>query len=259
VHDREVARVAGGDERVARHDEAARATGRRELHAQQRGDEQRGEADGGEGGVVRCCAVATVTLGQARREFVRFRTAHWLAGMLAVALAVRVALGGGIALVALQPFTEWLIHVYILHFTPREVRGRHVDLGIGVLHRRHHQAPKDPRWLFIPIRAIRFYAVLDAVLLVLAWQVRPAIATGVVVGTALTLVYEWTHYLIHTDYQPRTRLYKGLWRAHRLHHFRNENFWFGVTGHLGDRVLRTNPAKDAVPLSPTATTLGVAV
>ncbi|HEX8002771.1 MAG TPA: sterol desaturase family protein [Mycobacteriales bacterium] len=208
-----------------------------------------------------------VTLREARSEFVRFQTARWLGGMLAAAVAVRVALGGwgvrdlvvGVALVALQPFTEWLIHVYILHFKPRVVRGRRVDLGIGVLHRRHHQAPKDPRWIFIPMRAIRFYAVLDAGLLLLAWRLRPSIATAVAVATALTLSYEWTHYLIHTDYRPRTRLYRGLWRAHRLHHFRNENYWYGVTGHLGDRVLRTYPAKEDVPLSPTATTLGVDV
>lgn len=201
------------------------------------------------------------------RAFTTFVTARWLAGMLAVAVAVRIALGGwrwrdlwvGLALVALQPFTEWVIHVVILHWRPRQILGRRVDLTIGVLHRKHHQAPKDPKYLFIPVKAIRQYAVLDAVLLVLAWRYRPSIATGVAVATALTLVYEWTHYLIHSDYQPRTRLYKGLWRAHRLHHFRNERYWFGVTGHLGDRVLRTYPAKDAVPLSPTATTLGVTV
>jgi sterol desaturase/sphingolipid hydroxylase (fatty acid hydroxylase superfamily) len=48
-----------------------------------------------------------------------------------------------------------------------------------------------------------------------------------------------------------------MWRAHRLHHFRNEHYWFGVTMHLGDRVLRTYPAKDAVPPSATARTLGM--
>ncbi len=201
------------------------------------------------------------------RAFTGEPTARWLAGMLAAAVAVRVALGDwkgrdlavAVVLVALQPFTEWLIHVVILHWRPRRILGRDVDLVIGVLHRKHHQSPKDPKYLFIPIRVIRRYAVLDAMLLVLAWQWRPAIATGVAVATALTLVYEWTHFLIHSDYQPRGRLYRGLWRAHRLHHFRNENYWFGVTGHLGDRVLRTYPAKDAVPLSPTATTLGVTV
>jgi hypothetical protein len=210
---------------------------------------------------------APPALRAAAREFASFTTARCLAAMVAVAAAVRVARGDwrwrdlvvAVVLVALQPFTEWVVHVVILHWRPREILGRHVDLKIGMLHRRHHQAPKDPKYIFIPMKAIRRYAVLDAVLLAPAWAYRPSIATGVAVATALTLAYEWTHYLIHSDYQPRTRLYRGVWRAHRLHHFRNENYWYGVTSHVGDRVLRTYPAKDAVPLSPTATTLGVPV
>jgi sterol desaturase/sphingolipid hydroxylase (fatty acid hydroxylase superfamily) len=72
-------------------------------------------------------------------------------------------------------------------------------------------------------------------------------------------VYEWTHFLIHSSYRPRRSVYRAIWRAHRLHHFRNERYWFGVTMHLGDRVLGTYPAKDAVPASLTARTLGVDV
>jgi len=199
------------------------------------------------------------------REFTTFRSARWLAAMVAASVAVRLALGGwgvrdlviGAAFVGFQPFTEWLIHVFILHWRPREVFGRYFDPYVARSHRRHHQAPKDPRFIFIAMPAIKLYAVLDAVLLVLAWQTRPSIATGVAVANMLALLYEWTHWLIHSDYQPRSRLYRGLWRAHRLHHFRNENYWYGVTGHLGDRVLRTYPRKEDVPLSPTATTLGV--
>lgn len=210
---------------------------------------------------------APLDLRSAAREFTTFTSARWLAAMLAVAVAARVALGDwhrrdavvAAAFVAAQPFTEWLIHVVVLHWKPRRMFGRTVDLRIGVLHRRHHQSPRDPKYLFIPLRAIRRYAVLDALLLVLAWRTSASVATGVAVATALTLTYEWTHFLIHSDYRPRSRLYRGIWRAHRLHHFRNENYWFGVTAHLGDRVLRTYPAKDDVPLSPTATTLGVTV
>jgi hypothetical protein len=207
---------------------------------------------------------APLGLRTAVRTFAAFRTARWLAGMLAVAVTFRVALGDwrwrdlvvGVALVALQPFTEWVIHVAVLHWRPRQVLGRRVDLKIGYLHRRHHQTPKDPVYLFIPLKAIRRYAVLDALLLAYAWAAgHPGVATGVAVATALTLAYEWTHWLIHSDYQPRSRLYRGVWRAHRLHHFRNENYWYGVTCGLGDRVLRTYPAKEDVPLSPTATTL----
>ena len=202
------------------------------------------------------------------RQFTTFESARWLAAMFAGALVVRLALGDwrlrdvvvGAVLVALQPFTEWLIHVFILHAKPKVILGRRYDSASARSHRRHHQAPKDPRFIFIAMPAIKSYAVLDVLLFGLAWWLdRPSIVTAVLVANALTLTYEWTHWLIHTDYQPRTRLYKGLWRAHRLHHFRNENYWFGVTAHLGDRVLRTYPAKDDVPLSPTATTLGVAM
>ena len=49
----------------------------------------------------------------------------------------------------------------------------------------------------------------------------------------------------------------SLERAHRLHHYRNENYWMGVTNHLGDHVLGTFPNKDDVPVSPTAKTLGI--
>jgi sterol desaturase/sphingolipid hydroxylase (fatty acid hydroxylase superfamily) len=73
----------------------------------------------------------------------------------------------------------------------------------------------------------------------------------------MLFAYEWTHYLIHTSYRPKRRFYRYIWRAHRLHHFKNEHYWFGVTVHLADHVLRTFPAKEAVETSPTARTLGV--
>jgi len=69
--------------------------------------------------------------------------------------------------------------------------------------------------------------------------------------------YEWTHLLVHTRYRPKNRYYKRLEANHRLHHYRNEHYWLGVTSNLGDRVLRTLPNdKSDVPLSDTARTLG---
>ena len=42
----------------------------------------------------------------------------------------------------------------------------------------------------------------------------------------------------------------------RLHHYRNENYWLGVSSNTGDRLLRTLPKhKTDVPLSETARTL----
>jgi sterol desaturase/sphingolipid hydroxylase (fatty acid hydroxylase superfamily) len=67
------------------------------------------------------------------------------------------------------------------------------------------------------------------------------------------LGYEWTHYLIHSDYKPKTRLYRAIWRNHRNHHYKNEHYWFTVTSSgTADRVLRTYPDPSTVENSPTA-------
>jgi len=54
------------------------------------------------------------------------------------------------------------------------------------------------------------------------------------------------------------RLAQGSWswRNHRLHHFKNERYWFGVTSTVGDRVIGTLPDQSTVPRSPTARSLG---
>ena len=68
--------------------------------------------------------------------------------------------------------------------------------------------------------------------------------------------YEWVHLMVHTRVKLRTPYYKRLATNHRLHHYRNEHYWLGVTSNLGDRVLGTYPAsKSDVPLSDTARTL----
>jgi sterol desaturase/sphingolipid hydroxylase (fatty acid hydroxylase superfamily) len=114
----------------------------------------------------------------------------------------------------------------------------------------HHKDPGDLSWQFIHPYAVLGGFALNVVLV----AANPHTATYAVGATAMTLVYEWTHFLIHTDVRPRNPLYRTLWRHHRLHHFRNENYWYGVTGRLGDRVLGTLPGKNDVPVSPTAHT-----
>ena len=79
-------------------------------------------------------------------------------------------------------------------------------------------------------------------LLVLLWFAltpsTPLALTGIVAHLALTLHYEWVHFLVHTRYQPTLAYYQRLWRNHRLHHFKNEHYWMGVTMTSGDRLLR---------------------
>lgn len=201
------------------------------------------------------------TIKDAARLFLRHASPRILLAGSAVAIAARIAVGrwsltdaivAGV-IVAAQPFTEWLIHVYILHVQPgRGWLSNAFDRAAGIAHRLHHQDPYDLRWQFIHPRIAIGGLIVD-IAVVAAFR-TPAALTGVVVAILLTTVYEWVHFLIHTDVPARHAPYKQLHRAHRLHHYRNENYWLGVTNHLGDRVLRTYPAKDAVPVSPTAVT-----
>jgi len=192
--------------------------------------------------------------------FVRHSSPRILLVSTAVIVLARLALGrwsgtdvvvAGV-LVALQPFTEWSIHVYVLHVNPRGRVTQALDRAAGLAHRLHHQDPYDLRWQFIHPRVAVGGVVLD-VAIVVGFR-TPAALTGVMIAALLTTAYEWVHFLIHTDVPARRWPYKQLHRAHRLHHYRNENYWLGVTNHLGDRVLKTYPAKDDVPVSPTAVT-----
>jgi len=203
----------------------------------------------------------STSLGDAARHFLRHPT-PWILGAWFVAGVVgrvlvdepwswwELAVVAG--LLAVQPVAEWVIHITILHWRPRQVLGRTVDLRLAREHRVHHQDPKNLEILFVPAQGLVLAA---AVTVATAWLVAvnhghamTAIAT---VGAQFT-AYEWTHYLIHTDHRPRSRWYRSLWRNHRLHHFRNERYWLGVTSNLGDRLLGTNPARGEVEASPTA-------
>lgn len=175
------------------------------------------------------------------------------------AFAARLALGafswrdliGPAVIVAFEPFLEWMIHVFLLHFRPRTVRGRHVDPLVARKHRAHHQNPRDVELVLVPVQVLRIGLPVAAAVALLAGRNRFAVTT-LAAGFAMLLTYEWMHLLIHSKYRPRHGYYRVIYRHHRNHHFRNEHYWFGVTMDFGDRVLRTAPAKDAVPVSPTA-------
>lgn len=197
------------------------------------------------------------TLNGAAREFATHRSPQLLIGELAVFLTARLlwsewGLTDALviaALVAFNPFSEWLIHVFILH-CPAD--GSRRDRLAGYTHRRHHEEPRDLRFQFIHPAVILGGLPFNALIL-LAFR-TPAALTAVLTITTLTLTYEWLHFLIHTDYAPRHPLYRRLHRSHRLHHFRNEKYWLGVATRFGDRVLGTNPRKEDVAVSPTAKT-----
>jgi len=213
----------------------------------------------------RAYAAPGLTLRNAFGIFVRCGNPQIIGVMLTGAIVLRLLLGGwtwgdaevvGVILV-LEPFTEWITHITALHAKPVSVRGRTFDLYVAKRHRWHHQDPKVIEHVLVPRSVlIRLVVLALPVYYVAAPTLREA-ATGLVTSYAMLLTYEWTHFLIHSTYVPRSWYYRYIWRAHRLHHYKNENYWYGVTIHLADHLLRTFPRRDAVETSPTARTLGV--
>jgi sterol desaturase/sphingolipid hydroxylase (fatty acid hydroxylase superfamily) len=207
-------------------------------------------------------AQSTISLGGAARLFAAQTGPRVMAVYVSLALAGRLAVGGfsgrdllaAAILIALEPFTEWVIHVFMLHFKPRRLLGRTVDLDVAKKHRLHHEDPTDLELVFVPLRML-FTGVPVVWALFLLLAPLEVATTLILTSTLMLSLYEWTHFLIHQPYRPKTRYYRAIWRAHRLHHYRNEHYWFGVTVNVGDYVLGTFPDKSAVPLSPTARTL----
>ena len=212
-------------------------------------------------------------LGACRREFIAHFSPRAALAALLVALSARLLVGGWswrdlipvAALLAAQPFVEWVIHKYLLHLPPIRLFGRRVELYGSIQHRNHHHDPSDlARVLLKPIEVLSFLIQIAIVMTLitlaaawpLGWPVAPLALTAITFSYLGLLRYEWSHFLIHTPYVPKTRWYRAIWRNHRLHHFKHEGYWMGVSSNLGDRLLRTNPDQRTIQKSPTARTLG---
>jgi len=206
----------------------------------------------------------TVTLPDAWREFCNYPSPWMILATLVGAATARIVVGDWqytdvlvpVVMVAVFPFFEWLIHVFILHWRPRRVGGLTIDSLLARKHREHHLAPRSVPEVFIPWPALLWVLPVAIAVALLAFP-RPGLGLSFLAFlTVLGLAYEWSHYLIHSDYKPKTRIYRAIYRDHRLHHFKNEHYWFTVTSSgTADRVLRTYPSPGTVPTSPTAKNL----
>jgi hypothetical protein len=213
------------------------------------------------------------SLGRARREFLR-KESPWAIGAAILVLAVLRVLVGEVtwrdaaavaAMVATYPFGEWAIHVYLLHAKPLRIRNRKVETMAARAHRAHHEEPNDLDMVllywwqaaFLMLLAVPFTVGLGALIVTLLAGPVPlgALVSAALAGCCMIFLYEWTHFLIHTAYRPRSATYMAVWRNHRLHHFKNEHFWHGVTNNVSDKVLGTNPDQRDVSKSKTARTL----
>lgn len=199
------------------------------------------------------------------RVFFSHRSPKMLAGAAIAWWLVRLVVGQWSAadllvicgVILLWPVQEWLIHVLVLHFKPTTVLGLTIDPSNAREHRKHHRDPWRLPLVFIPW----FTVATGMFFLPLLWfslmPTIPLALTGLAIYFAMALHYEWVHYLCHIRWCPPLRHYRVLVDSHRLHHFKSEHNWLGVSMLMGDRLLGTSPDPRQVERSDTVRTLGV--
>jgi hypothetical protein len=214
--------------------------------------------------IARCRTRKQFSLADAGREFWKHPSPWMIGAMFVGALTARIAAGDWritdvlvpVVMLALFPFYEWLIHVFILHWRPKHLGRLTIDPLLAREHRAHHMDPRAIPQIFIPAKSLLWVTPLTIAVALLAFPRLPMGLTYLVFTSALGVCYEWTHYLIHSEYKPKSRVYRAVWRNHRRHHFKNEHYWFTVTSSgTADRVLGTYPDQATVATSPTAKNL----
>ena len=102
------------------------------------------------------------TLSDARREFWK-HPSPWMIGVtLVAALTARIVVGDWqitdalvlVVMLAVFPFFEWTVHVFVLHWRPRRVSVLTIDPLLAREHRKHHIDPRDIPLIFIPWKAL---------------------------------------------------------------------------------------------------------
>lgn len=165
-------------------------------------------------------------------------------------LSTWVAFVIGMATYALS---EYVIHRFLFHMkTPKSP---FLLKMIKRLHYDHHAYPDDLKLLFLPIWfslpgftifSLVFYFITNSIPLTIFYL------AGIIV---YFMYYEWKHYIAHRTIQPRTALGKKIKKAHLWHHFKNENYWFGVTHTSVDKTFGTYKDQKLVEKSETAKNL----
>nr|WP_073010883.1 sterol desaturase family protein [Virgibacillus chiguensis] len=157
------------------------------------------------------------------------------------------AIGVGMMTYAIS---EYMIHRFLFHI--KKPKNPFLLKIIKRLHYDHHVDPDDVKLLFLPL----WFSLPNFIILVLICyaitsnlNLTMGFATGVI---GYFLFYEWKHFVAHKPIQPVTKMGKQIKKSHLWHHYKNENYWFGVTHRAVDKTMGTYRDHKKVEKSDTA-------
>ena len=145
---------------------------------------------------------------------------------------------------------EYFTHRFLFHSKPP--KNAFLFKLMKRLHYDHHHSPNDLHLLFLPlwfslpniiiVGTITYFVTSNIVITI-------SFLTGVI---TLLLYYEFVHYIAHRPFHPKTPWGKWMKKVHIWHHYKNENYWFGVTNPGYDMLLGTFKDQKDVEKSETA-------
>ncbi len=120
------------------------------------------------------------------------------------------------------------------------------------LHIGHHEDPNDIHLIFAPFYvALLLFLKFFLITLLITFNINMALVFTFAV-VLYYLHYEWMHLGHHIPgYDHLFPWSKNLKKAHLFHHYRNENYWWGITNILGDLIFKTYPDIKDVEVSKT--------
>ncbi|CAM4099731.1 fatty acid hydroxylase [Bacillus manliponensis] len=179
--------------------------------------------------------------------------------MLAFFIVLQEKLFTGTALLSLlvgiifYTLNEYVTHRFLFHLKPP--KNPILLKLLKRLHYDHHVYPDDLRLLFLPIwYSLPLFAIWLYALYLFTGSITIVLSFGIgMIG--MFLMYEWKHYIAHRPIRPITRFGRWLKKQHILHHYKNENYWFGVSNPFYDFLFGTYKEGKDVKLSETARNL----
>lgn len=147
-------------------------------------------------------------------------------------------------------FSEYLTHRFFFHL--KAPKNPLFLKFMKRIHYDHHSDPNDLKLLFLPLwYSLPNFFILSLLFFFLSnnFELTIAFGTGLM---AMLLVYEWKHYVAHRPIKPKTKFGRWVKKVHILHHYKNENFWYGVSTPFADYLFGTFRDEKDVETSKTA-------
>ncbi len=150
-------------------------------------------------------------------------------------------------------FSEYVTHRFFFHI--KAPKNKLLLKFMKRIHYDHHTFPDDLKLLFLPI----WYSIPNlGSLCIIYFLISKDLIQTIAFGSGLVLmllVYEWKHYVAHKPIKPITKVGRQIKKLHILHHFKNENFWYGVSTPIFDGIFGTLKDEKEVVTSNTAKAL----